>query len=346
MKANILKANSQEANALLASGNNIRINPQTGQLENIINPGDTLEQRYAANGQLIVNATTLRHEEGVVWDNTLIEVGRARLNGIADLTKRGLVKNLGGLGTIISMWERSGDMTGAQIDMDGRTVSENDRVTFDETGVPIPIFHKAWELGERVVLASRQRGESLDTTQMRMASKVVIESMESALFNGVANLTVAGLSIFGYTNHPSRNTHTLVADWTVDAGGDIIADVKAMLNLLLNDYKWGPYVLYVAKDISINLESDYSAVKGEGTINDRILKFKDISEVKTADYLANGNVLLVQMDSETVDIAVAQDLKNLTWNIHPLQTQFMVMSAMAPRIKADRNGNCGIVHGS
>jgi len=335
VKANILKANSKDANSLLSSGNNIRISPATGQLENIINPG-----------QIVANATTLRHEEGIVYDNTLIEVARARMNGIGDLQRRGLVKNLGGLGTIISMWERVGDMTGAQIDMDGRTESENDRVTFDETGVPIPIFHKAWELGERAVLASRQRGESLDTTQMRIASKVVIESMESALFNGVPDLAVAGLSIYGYTNHPSRNTHTLAADWTVGAGVDLVEDVKAMLKMLLNDYKWGPYVLYVAKDISINLESDYSTVKGEGTIRDRILKFQDISEVKTADYLADGTVLLIQMDAETVDIAVAQDLRNLTWNIHPLQTQFMVMSAMAPRIKADRNGNCGIVHGS
>jgi hypothetical protein len=336
VKANIITSNSREANSLLASGNNIRINQKTGQLENIINPGD----------KLVNNATTLRHEEGIVYDNVLIEVARTRLNGIADLQKRGLVKNLGGLGTIISMWERQGDMTGAKIDMDGRTASENDGLTFDEVGVPIPIFHKAWHLGERKLMASRQRGESLDTTQARIASRIVLESMEDALFNGIPNLSVAGLQVYGYTNHPSRNTYTLTANWTSAVGTAIIPDVKAMLQIMLDDYKWGPYVLYVAKDISVNLESDYSSAKGEGTIRDRILKFENISDVKTADFLPNGDVLLVQMDSETVDIAVAQDIRNLTWNIHPLQTEFMVLSAMAPRIKADRNGNCGIVHGS
>lgn len=346
MKASILKANSREANSLLSSGNNIRINAQTGQLENIINPGDPAPAQYDRSGQLVANATTLRHEEGIVYDNTLIQVARARMTGITDLQKRGLVKNLGGLGTIISMWERVGEMTGAQIDMDGRTVSENDGVTFDEVGVPIPIFHKQWHLGERQVLASRQRGESLDTTQARIASQVVVEAMETALFNGVPDLSVAGLTIYGYTNHPSRNPHNLQADWTDEGGADIVEDVKSMLNIMLENFKWGPYIIYVAKDISVNLESDYSDTKGDGTIRERILKFEQISEVKTADYLAPGQVLMIQMDSETVDIAVAQDLRNLTWNIHPLQTEFMIMSAMAPRIKADRNGNCGIVHGS
>lgn len=325
MKSNITSPSAKEFNSFMNGGNSVHLN---------------------ANGQLVSNATTLRHEEGKVYDDALIEISRLRLNGIEDLRKRGLIKPLGGLGTILSMYERVGEMTGAVIDMDGRTGSNNDRITFDEVGVPIPIFHKEWNLGERVVLASRQRGEPLDTTQMRMASRVVLEAMEDSLFNGIPGLIVSGLSIYGYTTHPSRNPYTLTADWTADPGTDIIPDVKAMLQLLLDAKKYGPYILYVAKDIMINLESDYSATKGTETIKDRILRFQDISEVKGADFLADGEVLLIQMDRETVDLAVAQDIRNLTWNIHPMQTEYMVLSAMAPRIKADRDGNCGIVHGS
>jgi hypothetical protein len=43
---------------------------------------------------------------------------------------------------------------------------------------------------------------------------------------------------------------------------------------------------------------------------------------------------------------VAQDIRQLQWSQHPLETDFMIFAAMAPRIKADRDGNCGIVHGS
>lgn len=320
------------------------LTPSPAEFNNFLKGGNCV--RMSANGQLVSNATTLRHEEGVIYDTALIEVAQLRLNGIEDLRRRGLVKSLGGLGTILSMYERVGEMTGAQIDMDGRTKSNNDRLTFDEVGVPIPIFHKEWHLGERFLLASRQRGESLDTTQMRMAARVVLEGMESALFNGIPGLVVSGLQVYGYRTHPNRNPYTLTADWTVNDGAAIVVDVKAMLNLLRLDKKHGSYILYVASDIDINLESDYSAVKGEGTIRDRILRFKNISEVKACDFLTDGEVLLIQMDSETVDLAVAQDIRNLTWNIHPLQTEFMIMSAMAPRIKADRSGNCGIVHGS
>lgn len=317
--------------------------PSPAEFSKFLKGGNCVQMNE--RGQLVSNATTLRHEEGKVYDDALIEVAKTRLNGIEDLRRRGLVKALGGLGTILSMYERVGEMTGAVIDMDGRTASEGDRITYDEVGVPIPIFHKEWNLGERVLLASRQRGEALDTTQMRMAARVVLEAMETALFNGVPEITVSGMTIYGYTTHPNRNPYN-IGDWTTAAGTVIIPEVQAMLNLMLVDKKYGPYILYVAKDIEVNLLSDYSAAKGDGTIRDRILRFPQISEVKGADYLTNGQVLLIQMDSETVDLAVAMDLRNLTWNIHPLQTEYMVMSAMAPRIKADRDGNCGIVHGT
>jgi uncharacterized linocin/CFP29 family protein len=302
--------------------------------------------RLNSKGRLVSNATTLRHEEGKVYDAALLEVARMRLNGVEDLRRAGLFKPLGGLGTVISMYERVGDMTGANIDMDGRTESEGDRVTFDEVGVPIPIIHKGFGLSERTLLASRQRGESLDTTQLRLTGKIVMEGIEDMLFNGVPNFTVAGLNIYGYTTHPNRNTYALTANWVTGAGADIVTDVKAMIQKMLDDKKYGPYTLYVAKNIMVNLQSDYSAAKGDNTIVKRILAFEDIKAVRSSDTLAAGQVLLIQMDSETVDLAVAQDIRQLQWSQHPLETDFMIFAAMAPRIKADRDGNCGIVHGS
>ncbi len=307
--------------------------------------GSTGGFRINQQGVIVANATTLRHDEGKRYDDALLGVARMRLNGIEDLRRAGLVVPLGGLGTILSMYERVGDMTGAVMDMDGRTRSQGDRLTFDEVGVPIPIIHKEWELGERALLASRQRGAGLDTTQMAVTASVVLETMEDMLFNGAPNFKVAGLGIYGYTTHPNRNTYTLLADWVVDAGAAIITDVKALLNAMLNDKKYGPYVLYVAKDIMVNLQSDYSAAKGDNTILKRILAFEDIKAVKSSDVLAAGTLVLVQMDSQTVDLAVGCDIRNLQWSTHPMSTDFMIFSAMAPRIKADRDGNCGIVHG-
>lgn len=315
---------------------------------NIIVPKDFMKTGTGlyinAQGQLTSNATTLQHDEGKMYDDALLQVALGKLNGIEDLRKRGLIKPLGGLGVVLSMYERVNDMTGATFDMDGRTRGENDRLTFDEVGVPVPIIHKEWELGQRYLLASRQRGEAIDTTQMRVASRVVVEGLEDMLFNGVPNFAVAGLSIYGYTTHPKRLLQTPTAAWASTTGANIVTDVQAMLTKLIAVKKYGPYILYVAKNIGVNLESDYSATKGDNTIRDRILRFQDIQEVKVSEYLANGTAVMVQMDSETVDLAVAQDLTNLQWNVHPLTTDFMVFAAMVPRIKYDRNDNCGVIH--
>ena len=37
---------------------------------------------------------------------------------------------------------------------------------------------------------------------------------------------------------------------------------------------------------------------------------------------------------------------NIEWQSNPMQSIFKVYTAMAPRIKADKNGSCGVIHGS
>lgn len=295
---------------------------------------------------LVVNAT-LRHEEHLRYDDRLLMIARQRLNGIADLQRMGLVVPLGGIGVMLSIYERAGDMTAAAVNMDGVTMSQKDRLTFDEVGVPIPIFHKDWSLNKRQLEASRTRGEPLSVSQVGIATRIVADSLEDCLFNGVPNFIVDGKQIYGYTNHPNRNTVTLAGSgWGTATGRDIIGDMKNMLDAAYADNKFGPFCLYVAKDIWADIQMDYSTEKGDKTFKERIEAFADISEVKAGDSLAAGNVVLVQLTEDVVDLAVAQDVVNLEWSNNPMQTLFKVYGAMAPRVKADKNGSCGIVHGS
>lgn len=295
----------------------------------------------------IITNATLRHEEHVRYDDKLVMVARQRLNGIADLQRAGLVVPLGGLGVMLSMYERAGDMTAAAVNMDGMTDSQKDRLTFDEVGVPIPIFHKDWSLNKRQLEASRTRGEPLSTTQVAISTRIVADSLEDCLFNGLPSLVVDGKTIYGYTTHPDRNTVTLSGSgWATATGRDIIGDTKNMLQAAYDDNKFGPFVMYVAKDIWAEIQMDYNDNKGDKTYKERIESFSDISEVKAGDSLPAGHVVLVQMTEDVVDLAVAQDIVNLEWQTNPMQSLFKVYGAMAPRVKADKNGSCGIVHGS
>lgn len=297
------------------------------------------------NGKFVANANrTLRHDEERMYDEALLHVATLERRATDDLISRGLVKNVGGIGTIVSLYERASELTKANISMDARTRNDGDRLTFDEIGVPIPIFHKEWELGARQLESSRRSGQALDTMQVEIATRIVMEEVERHVFEGVPGLTVANHQLYGYTTHPDRNTATLQADWSSDSGAGIVNDVLKMVQIMYDERYRGPYMLYVGSEYVAHIQSDYSNEKGDKTIKERIEAISQISEVKVADFLDPRQVVMVQMTSDVVDLAVAADLQNMQWSQQPMSTDYMTYTAMAIRVKSEKNGRCGVLH--
>jgi len=319
------------------------------KIKNFINSasGQGAPSMDLQSGQLIANADqTLRHEEHMEYDDALMHTATLTMNATADLISRGLVKPLGGIGAVLSMYERAGEMTPASISMDGRTRDDKDRLTFDDVGVPIPVFHKEWELGHRQLAASRTTGEALDTMSVEIAGRTVMEEIETHIFKGVPKLSISGTKLYGYTTHPDRNTTTLQADWTSDNGAGIVADVLGMVQIQRDERFRGPYILYVGSNYAANLQKDYSATKGDNTIMERIEAIREISEVKIADFMEPDEVIMVQMTRDVVDLAVAVDLQNIQWSKQPMSTDYMTYAMMAIRVKSEKNQRCGVCHAS
>ena len=121
----------------------------------------------------------LRKDEWEHYDSAILDVARMRLNGVADLFNAGLTYSLPNpLGKTMIEWERVGDMTDADVTMSGLTDTDNDRVTFDLQQLPVPIIHKDFRLNIRALAASREKGEPLDTMQVRLATQLVAEKAE------------------------------------------------------------------------------------------------------------------------------------------------------------------------
>ena len=295
-------------------------------------------------GLLVSNATTLRHDEGIMYDEAMVATAKKRLTLTSLLRSKGLTKNLGGLGVLLSMYERSGELKGANIDMDGATRGDQDALTLDERGVPIPIFHKEYNINTRKLIVSRQTGQALDTSMAEATTRTVSEEIETHIYNGVPDFSYSGQTIYGLTTHPDRATGALAADWTSAGGEAIVADTKTMLNALRVNKKYGPYTMIIAADAWINVNDDYSANKGDNTIKDRIEKFPEITEVIVGEYLSDGQVLLVQMETDVLDLAIGQDMDNIEWKTQPFATEYMIFSALAIRVKSDKNGNSGVAH--
>ncbi len=85
---------------------------------------------------------TLRKDEWLEIDRAVIKIARDRLRGVSDLVAAGLTINLSnGLGTTVFQWEDMSDMTEANVNMEGITEGDRDRVTFDLNSIPLPIVH-------------------------------------------------------------------------------------------------------------------------------------------------------------------------------------------------------------
>jgi len=284
----------------------------------------------------------LRHDEWLEIDKAVVKVQQTELIGITDLISAGLTKKLGGLGTLLSAYEQLGDMTAANVSMDADVPGEEDRQTFDAQYVPIPIIHKDFRLSLRHLLASRNNGEGLDTTQAEAATRVVKEKMEDILFNGYGK-TLGGYSIYGYTTAPHRITGTGVGDWGT-AGNAYKTIVKAIGAMAAKAFN-GPFTVYVAStqfNQLLNLLGSVNDYNELTVINKQLPMIKDI---KRSFNLTDGQMVMVQMTSGVVDLAIAEDITPVQWDeMGGMLTKFRIMTALAPRIKFDSNLNCGVLH--
>jgi uncharacterized linocin/CFP29 family protein len=317
------------------------IDPNDGESKIVVNHGG------GNYGTLVTNApATLQYQEWLDIDRTVIEVGVRRLVGIADLQSRGLTHPLGSIGVTVSLWDRSSDMTGADVDMSGVTPGEEDTPAYLTASVPVPVIHKDFRINLRRLEASRRFGEAIDVTAANIASRVVAEASENMLFAGDP-IVVEGATIYGYTNHPDRNQVDMAVSWASIAqadNDDIVADASAMLQAARNDRHYGPFIMYIPAAYEFKLDQDYRASDNR-TLRQRLLSLGGLQDIKIADFMATDNVVLVELDRMTVDLATAQDITTVQWShMGGMQERFKVMAIWVPRLKSDFDGRSGIVH--
>lgn len=314
--------------------------------------GEQLMKALASNQDispaLLRTLSTLRRDEWKAFDDALVDVARERLFAVADLIERGLTSKVSGsMGKTVLEYENVSDMNDAQVSMDGASQTENDRVDFDSASLPLPITHKDFWINLRTLVASRNRGDSLDTTQIRVAGRKVADAQENLLVNGSTKKFQA-LPIYGYTTHPSRNLDSFGTNgaWSAAAktGENMLDDLLSMLALMDGDKMSGPFMLYVPKDAKQNLEKDFKANSSQ-TVRQRLLSVDGIAGIKPLSTLATANVVLVQMTEDTVKLVQGEALQTIQWDTQGgMHVNFKAFMIQVPLVRADQEGNCGLVH--
>lgn len=298
---------------------------------------------------LQVNTGTLRRDEWKALDEAVMKISEQRLVGFNDLISRNLTYNLtNAMGTTVLEWHDVSDAMEADVTMDGVTRSKGDRPVFGTNYLPIPIIHVDYEINSRVLAASRNMGNPLDTTSAERAARKVAQKLEDMLFTKTT-YGFGGGTIYSYVNYPDRNLVNLsnYGDWatTNTTGAKILESVLAMKQASINKYHYGPWVLYIPTGYETRLDNDYDTTTPGTTIRERILKIAGIQDIKVVDRLAAANVLLVQTTSDVVRIVRGMGMQNVEWQTEgQFVNKYKVLTIQVPQIRSDQDGNCGIVH--
>jgi len=291
---------------------------------------------------------TLRHEEWIELDRLIIETARIRLRAVADLFNAGLVKPANVMKTSVLQWQVMSRTGETNLDMDPQTHGDSEALDFQQRYLPLPIVHAEYQIGARELNISRMNGwTGLDSLMAAQKAQDVAERIENMLVNGESNYTYGQGTIYGYTDFPDRAVVS-ISDWSDDAvdGETINKEVLEMIQANIDQFSYGPYILYIPRNLQTKFSEDYSDQKGDNTIRERVLENEGLQRIQVLDTLEEGNVLLVQMTSDKVQIVNAMPFTNIEWNTKGgFTSHYRVMASMIPRLLSDRDGNSGIVHG-
>jgi uncharacterized linocin/CFP29 family protein len=324
------------AQRLLSSGFNV----------NALRPAIPDAAQLGADGVYYNNGmrqnATLRRLEWQMYDTAVIDVARRRLVGVQDLISAGLTYNVpDALGVTQLVWEQIGTMTDADINMSGLSQTANDRQEFNLQTLPLPIIHKDFNINIRQLYSGRRIGTPLDVTQAQLSARIVSEKIETLLFAG-STILGTNNTIYGYLNAPNRVTGNVSQTWTTASGTQIVTDVLAMQQALKNNNMYGPYYMYVPSAVFTALSADFKTYS-DRTILERVLAIPGIMGIKESKDLTASQIVMVQMDSDVVDLVDGMQPTTVQWESEGgMVVNFKVMAIMVPRVKSDYVGQSGI----
>lgn len=285
----------------------------------------------------------LRTREWISLDKVVTEVARQQLVGVGDLLTAGMTHPIqDALGVTSVEWEKMSDMGAAEVNMSGVAEDKNERLQFDLDRIPLPIVHKGFNINIRALHASRNGNTPLDTTQARMAARIVSEKNEDILFNGGLDLGTNG-KVYGYTNAPNAITDTLNQDWGLSAttGAQRLAEILEIINNMRAKNFNGPYMFYVPQAWYTLMGDDYKA-NGDRSILERLKAIEGVKDIKPSQNLTT-KLVAIHWSQEVVDMIDGMQPTVLNWESHGgMILNFKVMSILVPRVKSDYNGSQGI----
>jgi uncharacterized linocin/CFP29 family protein len=273
-------------------------------------------------------------------------MAKQRLNAYQDVVSAGLTRR-GSVAAWHTNWRVASERIAADVTMDFRTGRVQDRTDKKTYGVPLPIISAEYTIGRRELLTARAAGQQIETFEAEEAAAAVAEMAENLLINGNTTVTTSGDDIYGYRSLAARDTATAAAYGGGDFGtiSNIYPTFTGMLAALAAKRFYGPFRCYIHNTQYHQMLDIYSDGSGDSAL-ERVQRLPQIQSVVANDLIGTaGDLLMVQMSSNVVDIEIGLTMENRRWEAPDGSAMFfVVMMSAVPRLKTDYEGNAGIAH--
>lgn len=289
----------------------------------------------------------------VAFDTAVINVGRERLQFVADLIDAGLTRPLPEFMAIPFLEQRTrGRSATARRVMNPTSRGENSLALMGAARLPIYLTMADNQIGIRELRMSQRMGIPLDTANIEDDVRAVNEAIEDAALNGATTLDGQALQVNGYNapgllNAPNANTKSLsLADWkTTPNGTNIMVAITQMQAQLIADKQFGAVRLYVPSAVGIAWQVDFKA-NGNDSILARLGQIPNFT-IRTLDMMPATKIVMIRLASDVVDIIVGQQPTVIPFtSLDGFTLYNVILACMVPRFKSDSDGNSGVVVGT
>lgn len=292
---------------------------------------------------------TLRPREWEQFDTKIIDVTRQEAKAVGYIEGKGLTVQ-GSFGKTISTYARMSDVDTVTASMTPGANMEKDAQEFDEIGVNVPLLSGSFDIDDRTLEASRNWGESLDTTAAAALTKNIWITANEILFNGWKPSLGNGNPVYGFTNRPGALTGSITANsWngttTTGYGATIDKEFNAHIKSLAQKYYHGPFAVWVSNNIYTPLQRPFSEQYGGVTVMQHLMAYPQVEAVMNSDQLADNTVVIVQMTDDVVDIYKGLDMTPtpIEFQCAPMVSEYYLAYAFAPRVKVNYKDETGIL---
>lgn len=294
------------------------------------------------------NDSILPYEAWRLIDGTMVETARPKMRVTADMIAAGLVENIDAMSLTTLTYRTMTESGSARIVMDPAVHGERDRPKFGQRSMPVPFIEAEWSFNLREMNIAKRGGQPLDLTQIKTATRIVMETVEDLVLGTSATpFSYNGLTLPGILNFPYALAKVMTLPTAVGwTPATLYNEINEMRQQSIDNNYDGPWVAYFSSGWDIYLNKKYSSAYQSGTLRQEILALDGISGVRVLRRLSGYKVVLIQMTSDVFQLINGLPLRAIQWGspdgwiVHG-----KIITSILPQPRYDAANQTGIVVG-